>query len=754
MSIHYYWKLLHCAFIIDVLLFPADEAICTNRNPADKMLSSDQLPRSYSRDGDIIIGGILHIYLLAVGDEPDFLDVPYPVTCVGPSLWYLRHLLAFIYAIEEINDSIDILPNITLGFHIYDACTSEVMALISTLSTISGKEQPIPNFICQGGQRTVALIGHKSSSPSYTMAEITRTYGYPQISYGAMDPVFNDRVRFPYIYRTVPVEHSQIKVIIQLLIHFGWTWVGIIASNDDSNQWASQELKKEMEKSGICVEFLAIISNKPENIGASVRKLNNYLKKVHVKIASGEDLFFTEEGYIPGGFDIQNCVTYTNGTIKKIHIGSFLPSSDQQLPINESNIMWGPHFNQTPSSVCTEICPPGFRQAPQIGKPPCCFDCIPCSEGEISNSTCMGNCVKCPEDSWSNLKRDKCIKRTIDFLSYDDHIGAIMTAVVCISSLVTGAVLSVFIKHKHTPIVRANNLILSYILLVSLLLSFLSSFLFIGHPWEITCMLRQVAFRLIFTVAISSVLGKTVTVVIAFNATKPGSRLRKWMGSKMSFGLLFACSTGEIMICVTWLICSPPFLDYDTKSTPGKIILQCNEGSLIAFYLSLSYIGVLALVSFIVAFIARKLPDTFNEAKYITFSMIVVCSVWISFIPTYLSTNGKYMVAVEVFTILSSAIGLLICIFFPKCYIILIKPEFNSKSHLSFNKVYEGCIVASPRNHHLLWPLSDLCSLCQQELVQERDRGRKNDGAARGIQRRPDGNDKGDSSAKCAAKAG
>ncbi|KAM3909911.1 vomeronasal type-2 receptor 26-like [Leptodactylus fuscus] len=254
-----------------------------------------------------------------------------------------------------------------------------------------------------------------------------------------------------------------------------------------------------------------------------------------------------------------------------------------------------------------------------------------------------------------------------------------LTLVSMVGGAVTCAVLGIFWKHQQTPVVKANNQNISYVLLVSLLFSFLCTLLFIGRPMDITCLLRQSVFGILFTVSIACVLAKSFLVVLAFNATKPGSKLQDWVGWRVSISLIVLCLVGQLLISMVWLISSPPFPDYDLQSDKKKMILRCNEGSIAAFYILIAYMGLLSLLSFIVAFLVRKLPASFNEAQLITFSMLLVCSVWIGFIPAYLSTKGKYMVAVEVFAILSSSAGLLGCIFMPKCYIILFTPEMNTR---------------------------------------------------------------------------
>ncbi|XP_030050934.1 vomeronasal type-2 receptor 26-like [Microcaecilia unicolor] len=335
-----------------------------------------------------------------------------------------------------------------------------------------------------------------------------------------------------------------------------------------------------------------------------------------------------------------------------------------------------------PQAKCSESCLPGFWKLNREGKHICCFDCIPCPQGEISNQSGMDSCVKCQEDHWPNHKRDTCIPKQIIFLSYEEDLGIALTTSSIFFFLINIIIFGIFIHYRNTPIVRANNRGISYILLISLMICFLCSLMFIGHPEPMTCILRQTTFGMTFSISLSSILAKTITVVMAFHATKPGSKLRKWMGSRISYTIILSCSLFQFILCLIWLFTAPPFPYHNMQSETGSILLECSEGSMITFYCVLGFLGFLTGISFIIAFLSRNLPDSFNEAKYITFSMLVFCSVWITFIPTYLSTRGKYMVAVEIFAIQASSAGLLGCIFMPKCCIILLRPDMNSRNYL------------------------------------------------------------------------
>uniref|UniRef100_A0A4W3GHC0 Extracellular calcium-sensing receptor-like n=1 Tax=Callorhinchus milii TaxID=7868 RepID=A0A4W3GHC0_CALMI len=674
-----------------------------------KLRGNFNLP-GISRAGDIILGGIFNVH----ADRFDLL--------LSFDFREFRLVNAMIFAIEEINRNQTLLPDVTLGYNIFDDCASASIATKVALGLVNGQVE-------------------EESDPHYF----------------STCACLSDRKEYPTFYRTIPSDYHQSKALAQIIKKFGWTWIGTIRSNNDYGNFGMQAFVDIAQELGICIAFSESFYRTDSH--DKIRKIVNIIKISTTKVivaftAKREMRILLKEMIRQNVTGIQWIGTESWITAQIISpaevtrfltgaIGPSIPSLEVKglreflLKIHPSGFpgnslvkeFWETAFNCTFwSGNTSQITAYTLQQCTgnedvteihnaysdvsmdgssynvykavyavahalhnmflcEKGKGPFINNtCAHSSnfqpwQGEISNIT-GEYCIKCPEQYWPNQQRDRCRPKEIEFLSFTEMLGGVLLTLALVGVSTTISIAIVFFTHRDTPIVKANNSELNYLLLFALTLCFLCSVTFIGEPSVWACMLCHTAFAIAFVLCISCILIKTILVILAFKATLPNNNMAKLFGPAQQRWSVFLLTSVQCLICTLWLTISHPFPMRNTEYYREIIILECDLGSVSAFYSMAGYIAFLAGVSFVLAFLARKLPDNFNEAQCITFSMLIFCAVWITFIPVYISSPGKYTVAVEVFAILASSFGLLFCIFVPKCYIILIKPEMNTKKHL------------------------------------------------------------------------
>uniref|UniRef100_A0A8C5GI47 G-protein coupled receptor family C group 6 member A n=1 Tax=Gouania willdenowi TaxID=441366 RepID=A0A8C5GI47_GOUWI len=358
-------------------------------------------------------------------------------------------------------------------------------------------------------------------------------------------------------------------------------------------------------------------------------------------------------------------------------------------------------------SKCSESCLPGEFKKTAEGQHTCCYECTNCTENYYSNSTDMSQCLSCNTSTeWSPEGSSGCIPKRLLFFSWQDGFAVVLLSFSALGIVLALLVSALFLRWRNTPVVRAAGGPLSQVILFSLVVSYISAVLFVGKPNDLQCKARQVLYGISFTLCVSCILVKTIQILLAFQFNPKLQELLRKL--HQPYVIVSVCVALQVATCICWLILKSP--GYSITGNPTTLLEACHEGSHLAFGVMLGYIAVLAFVCFICAFKGRKLPQQYNEGRFITFSMLLYLISWLLFIPVYVTTTGVYLPAVEMVVILISNYGILSCHFFPKCYIIFFKKEQNTVS--AFRKdLYEYSKVSAVK----------LCSLLQSFCFTPKD---------------------------------
>ncbi|XP_007940773.1 taste receptor type 1 member 1 [Orycteropus afer afer] len=352
-----------------------------------------------------------------------------------------------------------------------------------------------------------------------------------------------------------------------------------------------------------------------------------------------------------------------------------------QLDINETKIQWHGKNNKMPESVCSRDCLEGYRRM-VMGVHHCCFACMSCEAGTFLNKSDLYSCQPCGKEEWAPKGSPTCFPRTVVFFTWHDPSSCVLVVANTLLLLLLVGTAGLFAWHLDTPVVRSAGGRLCFLMLGSLATGSCSLYCFFGEPTLPTCLLRLVPFAFGFTIFLSCLTIRSFQLVFIFKfSAKVPTFYHAWVQNHGPGVFVVLSSTVQLLICLTWLAVWTPLPTREYQRFPQLVILECTQANSLGFMLSFAYNGLLSVSAFVCSYLGKDLPENYNEAKCVTFSLLLNFVSWITFFTVASVYQGKYLSAVNVLAVLSSLCGGFSGYFLPKCYVILCRPDLNSKEH-------------------------------------------------------------------------
>ncbi|KAM5246607.1 metabotropic glutamate receptor 5 isoform 1-T1 [Ctenodactylus gundi] len=408
------------------------------------------------------------------------------------------------------------------------------------------------------------------------------------------------------------------------------------------------------------------------------RKLLDSLMKTNFTGVSGDMILFDENGDSPGRYEIMNFKEMEEDSFDYINVGSW---DNGELKMDDDEV-WSKK-NTIIRSVCSEPCEKGQIKVIRKGEVSCCWTCTPCKENEyvFDEYTCRA----CQLGSWPTDDLTGCDLIPVQYLRWGDPEPIAAVVFACLGLLATLFVTVIFIIYRDTPVVKSSSRELCYIILAGICLGYLCTFCLIAKPKQIYCYLQRIGIGLSPAMSYSALVTKTnrIARILAGSKKKICTKKPRFMSACAQLVIAFILICIQLGIIVALFIMEPPDIMHDYPSI-REVYLICNTTNL-GVVTPLGYNGLLILSCTFYAFKTRNVPANFNEAKYIAFTMYTTCIIWLAFVPIYFGSN--YKIITMCFSVSLSATVALGCMFVPKVYIILAKPERNVRSAFTTSTV-------------------------------------------------------------------
>ncbi|XP_004863765.1 taste receptor type 1 member 1 [Heterocephalus glaber] len=352
-----------------------------------------------------------------------------------------------------------------------------------------------------------------------------------------------------------------------------------------------------------------------------------------------------------------------------------------QLDINKTNIRWPGKDNQVPTSVCTRDCAEGHHRV-VVGFYHCCFECVPCEAGTFLNKSDLYRCQPCGREEWSPEASHTCFPRTEVVLTWRWPISWVLLAANTLLLLLLVGTTGLFAWHLDTPVVKSAGGRLCFLMLGSLAGGSCSLYGFFVEPTLPMCLLRQALFSLGFAIFLSCLMIRSFHLVIIFKfATKVPTSYHAWVRNHGPGLFVMLSSMAQVLICLTWLVVWTPLPTREYRRFPQLVVLECTEAISPGFLLAFTYNGLLSVSAFACSYLGKDLPENYNEAKCVTFSLLLNFVSWITFFTMASVYQGPLLSVINVLAALTSLSGGFSGYFLPKCYVILCRPDLNNTEH-------------------------------------------------------------------------
>ncbi|XP_022178593.1 metabotropic glutamate receptor 2 [Myzus persicae] len=412
-----------------------------------------------------------------------------------------------------------------------------------------------------------------------------------------------------------------------------------------------------------------------------------YLRKVNFTGLTGDNFHFDNNGDGPARYNIIHFKQVEPGTFKWIKVGVY---SDGKLNLNMDEMRFKTDSSNPPESVCSLPCQKGQAKQYLEGEK-CCWHCFNCTQYQIRSSTDETRCEVCAEGTLPDSSRERCLDIPESFLRAGSSwaIGAMTLSAAGV--VITLLVVSVFIKHNHTPIVKAAGREVSYVLLSGILLCYLITFVLVLKPTDIVCAIQRFGVGFCFTVVYAALLTKTNRISRIFNAGRRTVKRPNFISPKSQLVICTGLISIQVLINGVWMLVSPPKVIHYYPSRDANILV-CSSFINTSYVIAFGYPIVLIVVCTVYAVLTRNIPEAFNESKHIGFTMYTTCVIWLAFVPLYFGIGNHTPLRITTMsvTISLSASVTIVCLFSPKLYIILCHPERNVRQSMMPNMKLTG----------------------------------------------------------------